>query len=204
MLEIRNYIESDREIIRTICKDTGRKSFQKTEKKRETLCYMFMDYYLDWEPENVFVATYDGVPCGYIVCSTNKELFQQKMKEIYIPKLFKYSWVLGVFTKICASTSKKLDNLFNGGGFHINIDDKHQGLKIGPKLLTTLGRHLKDKGHKYIYLVTQNRKTRGYGFYRHFGFEEAKKMAGGTLALTFDLDKVEEKEQKLGLNVKNK
>ncbi len=193
MIEIRNFIESDRGIIRNICKDTGRKSFQKSEKKRESICLMFMDYYLDYEPENVLVAVSDGVPCGYIVCSTNKELYQQKMKEVYLPKIFKISFILGLFTKICLASAKKCDNLFNGGGFHINIAPTHQGLKLGPKLLTSMGKHLKDNGHKYMYLITQNRKTRGYGFYMHYGFFEGKKLMGGTLALAYDLNKIDEK-----------
>ena len=59
-------------------------------------------------------------------------------------------------------------------------------------LLTAMGKHLKALGYKYMYLVTENRKTRGYGFYMHYGFEEAKKCALGTLCLTYDLSKISE------------
>lgn len=194
MIEIRQFVETDRDYIRKICMDTANKGYNTNPRKRECIANMFIDYYLDFEPQNCFVAVDEGIPCGYIVCSANPELFQQKFKEVYIPKVFKKSFLIGLFSKITAGTSKKLDNLLGGGGFHINIDDKHQGLKLGPKLLTALGKHLFANGHKYMYLVTKNRKTRGYGFYKHFGFEEAKKCGFGTLCLAYDLGKISEKE----------
>ena len=59
-----------------------------------------------------------------------------------------------------------------------------------------MGVHLKDMGLKYMYLVTANRKTRGYGFYRHFGFDEVGKCGGGSIALSYDLNKIEENVKK--------
>ena len=195
MVTIRKFEEKDRNIIRKICMDTGKKSFQKSEKKRNFIALMWIDYYMDFEPDNIFVADDDGTACGYVLCSTNRELFNNKMKEVYIPKVKKISFLLWLFSKITVKTSYKLDGKF-GGGFHINIDDAHQGLKLGPKLLTTMGVHLKNKGLRYMYLVTANRKTRGYGFYKHFGFDEVGRCGGGSIALAYDLSKIEENVKK--------
>ncbi len=190
MITIRKFEEKDRETIRKICMDTGKKSFQHSEKKRDFIAIMWIDYYMDFEPENIFVADDDGTACGYIVSSTNSELFYQKMKEIYLPKIKKISLFLHLFSKIAVKTSYKYDKKY-GADFHINVDDAHQGHKLGPKLLTTLGVYLKEKGVTHMYLVTANRKTRGYGFYTHFGFEEVGKCGGGSIALAFDLSKID-------------
>ncbi len=202
MITIRKFEERDRQAVRKICMDTGKKSFQKSEKKRDFIGIVWIDYYMDFEPENIFVVDDDGQACGYVCCSTNRELFNQKMKEIYLPKVKKISFILWLFTKILVKTSYKYDAKY-GGGFHINIDDAHQGLKLGPKLLTTMGVHLKGLGFKNMYLITANRKTRGYGFYRHFGFEEVGRCGGGSIALAYDLNKIEENVKKY-LNKQNK
>ncbi len=196
MVTIRKYQESDKDSVRKICMDTGEKSFQKKEDLRESIAIMFVDYYLEYERENVFVADDDGHVCGYIVASTNRELFKEKNKLNILPRVKKIRWWLGVFFKFCISSSYKMDETLGGGGFHINIDDKHQGQKIGAKLLTTMGVHLKKKGLRYMYLITKNRKTRGYSFYSHYGFEEVCNIGLGQLALAYDVDKMKEKVKK--------
>lgn len=185
MVEIKSYQDVFREQIRNICMETAKKNY----KKNDNVCLMFLDYYLDNEPENVFLAVEENKVAGYIVCSTDASLYQEKMKSIYIPKLMKRSLILGIFSKICLKVSKKLDIKYSGG-FHINITKDYQGLKLGPKLLNHLGNHLKNKGNRYMYLVTENKKTRGYGFYKHFGFDEAKHYIGGSIALIYNLEKL--------------
>ena len=188
MIEIRKYKEEYKNDIRKICADTAKGSFAKKPKKREAVCLTYIDYYLEYEPENVFVA-YDietNFACGYIVCSTNSDLYQEKFKKEYLPKIKKNSFILYLFTKICLRVSKKLDEKYSGG-FHINIDSNYQGKKIGNLLLTACGQNLISKNVNYMYLVTENRKTRGYGFYMHFGFKETQKYFLGSLCLTYDL-----------------
>ena len=194
---IREYREKDRDGVRKICADTAHKRYTVKPKLRDIMCNMYVDYYLEKEPENVIVAVEEetGYVCGYIVCSTDAELFEESQKKIYTPMIKKKKWYLGVFNGICAKVSHKLDGKY-GGGFHINIATDRQGEKLGPKLLTAMGLHLKEKGVKYMYLVTQNRKTRGYGFYTHYGFKEVDRYFLGSVALVFDLDGIEEKKEK--------
>lgn len=193
MVTIRKYQEKDKDNVRKICADTCKKFLQKNEKMRRAGTMMFVDYYLDFEPENVFVAANENDEAvGYIVASTNKDLMREKMKKVYLPQIRRIRWYLGIFTRFMISTSYKMDTKF-GAGFHINIDEKYQGQKLGPKLLTEMGKHLLNCGFKYMYLVTQNRKTRGYGFYMHFGFKEAAKCAAGSLCLTYDLEQLRDK-----------
>lgn len=191
MVKIRLFKDGDQEHIRQICADTAKGSWATNEKKRKAICVPYVDYYMEVEPENVFVAVEDDdLPIGYIVCSTNPELYQKKFKEEYLKRTKKYSPLLAWFTKICCKVNKKLD-LFYGGGFHINVAPKAQGKKIGNLLLTALGHHLIEKGVPYLYLVTENKKTRGYGYYTHFGFKVVKKYFLGSLALAYDLKNLE-------------
>ena len=186
MIKIEHYKPIYRDTIRKICADTAKGSYAIKPKKREAICNTYIDYYLDCEPQNCFVATDNGKACGYIVCSTNAELYQQKFKTIYLKKISQNNKMLGIFAGISLKVSKKLDEKYSGG-FHINIDSQHQGQHIGNYLLTALGQHLQKNNVNYMYLVTKNRKTRGYGFYSHFGFKEVKKYFLGSLALAYDL-----------------
>ena len=190
MINFRKYQAKDRDNVRAINMMTNKKFLQKNDKMKEAGAMMFIDYYLDYEPENVIVAVDENDEAvGYCVTSTNKELMRDKMRTVYLPKISKTRWYLGVFTRFMINTSYKMDTRF-GAGFHINIHPDYQGQKAGPKLLTEMGKHLKSLGFKQMYLVTQNRKTRGYGFYIHFGFKEAAKCAAGSLCLTYDLNQL--------------
>lgn len=185
MVEYRKYIPSDRETLRAIFKKEA--SYKgKNAGKRECVCYMFLDYYLDYEPENVIVAVDDGVVCGCIVGSTNPQQFLEKMKTQYLPKIAKVSFVWALFFKFCLKTNLVWDNR-GGYGFHINIADGHQGKKIGTTLMQKAGENAKAQNKKFLYLVTANRKTIGYKFYHKLGFKETKKMFGGSILMTFDL-----------------
>ena len=109
------------------------------------------------------------------------------MKKIYLPEIRKRNFFLYIFQSICTAVAINLNNTYGGGAFHINIDDAHQGMKLGPKLLDALAQKLKETGYDHMWLVTQNRKTRGYGFYMHYGFREVKRYFLGSLALVYDI-----------------
>lgn len=195
MIKIRKYLEKDRADIQKICADTAKGAFAKKERLRKAICVPYVDYYMDKEPENVICAVDENDrTVGYIVVSTNPELFQREFRENYLKMTAKYSPFLAFFTRFCVRVNKKLDKKY-GGGLHINIEEGHQGQKIGNRLLDALAEHLLNKNIRYMYLVTQNRKTRGYGFYMHYGFCEAEKYPFGSLALVYDIKKNKEKER---------
>ncbi|MBQ7603250.1 MAG: GNAT family N-acetyltransferase [Clostridia bacterium] len=185
MVEYRKYKPEDREILRDICKSQAT-YHGKNKGKLECVCYMFIDYYLDYEPDNVIVAVDDGVVCGYIVGSTNLEQYIEKNRKEYARKIAKVSWVWSVFFRACINTNKHWDSL-GGYAFHINIADGHQGKKIGTNLMHTAMKNAHDKGKKFLYLVTKNNKTDGYKFYSKLGFKVTKKLFGGSLLMTYDV-----------------
>ncbi|MDE5546991.1 MAG: GNAT family N-acetyltransferase [Anaeroplasmataceae bacterium] len=162
--------------------ETAKKGFQ----NKEVVCWMFLDYYLESESEHAYVLVDNDVVIGYIVASTNAKLYEKQMKEKWIPKIRKQSLFLGIFSKICLLVSKPLDQKYSGG-FHMNITPKYQKLGLGKRLLDVLRNHLSLYGYSYLYLITENERTRGYGFYKHYGFKEVKKYLTGSLALTYNI-----------------
>ena len=69
----------------------------------------------------------------------------------------------------------------------MNITPKYQKLGLGKRLLDVMAKHLSLYGNSYLYLITENKRTRGYGFYKHYGFKEVKKYFTGSLALTYNI-----------------
>lgn len=185
---IRPYQEADREILRNILKEVASYSTKggKNQGKKEALCWMYSDYYFDWEPENVLVSVDDGQVCGFIVGSTDVDLFQSKMKEIYIPKISKVSIIWAIFHRICIAVNRKQD-VKGGVAFHINIADGNQGKGIGRSLINGMMDLMVQKGQSYLYLVTENKKTVGYKFYTRLGFRVTKHYPGGSLMMVKDL-----------------
>lgn len=183
MFYIRKYQLKDKEVLREICMETAKKGYQ----KNEAVCWMFLDYYLESEPDNVFILCNDDQAIGYIVASTNAKRYQERMKSKWIPMIQKKSILLGIFSKICLRTAQPLDVKY-GGGFHMNIRLKYQRLGLGKRLLDVMKYHLLSKGNSYLYLITQNKRTRGYGFYRHYGFKVLKQYFSGSIALVYELN----------------
>ncbi|MGN1208037.1 MAG: hypothetical protein ACI4TI_01040 [Christensenellales bacterium] len=201
MIKIRKYQDKDFESVRKICMDTAKGSFSIKPAKREAVAKMYIDYNLKYEPEHCFVAVDENdVVCGYCAYSCDMQKLQSAIKYDIAKQVSEINILYSAFLKICTKTSVKLSKFYGGGGFHLNIDNSHQGLSVGPMLLAVMGKHLQKLGYKQMYLVTENRKTRGYGFYMHYGFEESKKCGMGTLCLTFDLQKIDEKLKKYNID----
>lgn len=193
MLEFRKYQEKDRDAVRKICMDTAKGSFAVKPKKREAVAEMYIDYNIEYEPENCFVAVDGDKVCGYCCYALDMDKLKSAIHNDISKRVKKINPLYSWFLNICTSTSIKLSKEFGGSGFHLNIDETHQGQAIGSKLLAVMGKHLKNLGYSHMYLVTENRKTRGYGFYTHYGFKESKHCGFGTLCLTFDLANIEKK-----------
>ena len=193
---IRKFKAQDKNQVRKICMDTAAESFRKRAAKRELVARMFIDYNVDFEPENCLVAESNGEILGYCAYCTDTEKLLEKTDAI--AKSIKNP-VYSLFFRACSSTSARLGKKYGGGGFHLNVKSEAQDRRIGSKLLAAMGLHLKSLGFKYMYLVTQNRKTRGYSFYSRYGFTEAQKCGLGSICLTFDLDEAENKAKTLDL-----
>ncbi len=187
MITIRPYAPEEREAVRNICKADAVERYARTEAHREEICFLFLDYFLDYEPEHAFVAvTEENDVVGYVCGSLNYPLYRQKMHEVYDPKIRRVSFTHFLFNRCVTYFAKRLYQRY-GMSLHLNVAPSHQHQKIGPRLLDALKEDGKASGAKGLYLVTKNRKTTGYPFYRHYGFKEARDFLFGSLALVYPL-----------------
>lgn len=181
---IRPFDEGDREILRNILKAVASYTAKGGHDpgKKECLCYMYSDYYFDFEPDNVLVAVDEGEVCGFIVASTDTELFQKKMREVYVPRIRRYSKVWAFFHLVCLRVNAREDAR-GGAAFHINIAEGHQGKRIGTRLMEAMTDLAARRGRDYLYLVTENRRTAGFRFYSRLGFAVTRRYIGGSVMM---------------------
>src|SRR5262249_39710058 len=68
MIGVRKYVEGDREAIQEICYLTGYMgdSAERFWRHKESFVEMWTSYYIDQEPESVYVATIDEAVVGYL------------------------------------------------------------------------------------------------------------------------------------------
>jgi ribosomal protein S18 acetylase RimI-like enzyme len=182
---IRPYHTADRETCREICRETAFDSYKKNADKLETVPVMFMDYFIEQEPENVFVAVNESNRVvGYIICATNYKKFITAMKKIYTPRAMKYDrhqyWFM-LMVRYALFCVRK-----NPCHMHIDITEKYQHMGIGKKLISALIQHLKENGFSSLLICAVSRKSAGYGFYIKYGFHEIKSYGFGHVSLLIE------------------
>lgn len=168
---IRNYEPKDYDNVHNICKETAFDSYKKDPVKLETVPIMFLDYFIDYEPEYLFVAVdEEDRAVGYIECATEYRSFVKTMKKEYYPRLKK------IDPKQIRFFNQFLFALWfiRKDACHLHIDltasAQHQGL--GTKLMNTLIAKLKDDGFHSLSICANSRKSDGYPFYIKYGFKE--------------------------------
>ena len=79
-IRIRHYEQKDATKLRAICKETASSSFKENPLKLETVPINFLDYFLEQEPEHVFVAAAENDEAvGYVECATDYHRFVKAM-----------------------------------------------------------------------------------------------------------------------------
>lgn len=181
-VKIRHFEKKDAANLRAICKETAWPSFKENPLKLETVPINFLDYFLEQEPEHVFVAANENDEAvGYIECATNYHRFVKAMREIYMPRLKAYDKSQIAFER------KVLLALFfiRKWPCHLHIDltgaYQHQG--IGTLLIDALIHQLQEEGFHKLAICGIKRNSVGYGFYRHYGFKEIFLYGNGIVSL---------------------
>lgn len=183
MYSIRKYKPDDREQLRYIAMETAWDGYKKSDKKRETVAIMYNDYFTKYESDNIFVAVdKNDVPVGYVICSTDYDLFMQKNNEEFLPKAMSLYKPIGIVHLMLVSALKQID--FNHR-VHLHIDllskAQHQGL--GTKLLDELSNHLYQNGYEYMVVCSIDKHADSYNFYKKYGFVTYKNHLFGRATL---------------------
>lgn len=131
---------------------------------------MYNDYFTKYESDNIFVAVNENdVPVGYVICSTDYDLFVQKNNEEFLPKAMNLYKPIGFVHLMLMSTLKQI-NYKHRVHLHIDLlpEAQHQGL--GTKLLDALSNHLYQNGYEYMAVCGIDRHAGSYKFYEKYGF----------------------------------
>jgi ribosomal protein S18 acetylase RimI-like enzyme len=90
MMGVRKYIEGDREAIHNICYLTGYMgdSAERFWRHKQSFVDVFISYYINKEPESLYVATIDDLVVGYLTGCVDTAL-APRPEEFYYP-IMKY------------------------------------------------------------------------------------------------------------------
>ncbi len=166
---IRPFFERDREDIRAICLET---CFDKYLLEHSDVLYLiYADYYMNEEPNNIFVATNEqDKAVGYILCSPCYKKYVKTFKEKYIPLLANIDP-----NKANEEEKSLLIHKFFGINYpahlHIDLSESAQRKGLGTQLMNALLDHLTVNNVKGVYLGCYRRNEKGVNFYTKYGFK---------------------------------
>ena len=190
MVLIRVYSKGDRNSIIEICCKTGYMGEPVDEYFDDSQLFslLFCLYYVDYEPENCFVAVNEtnNQVIGYVLSSFDSELQEKNFNEKMINKIFRRVFLYTIWRypksfkairymqKVSKSAPKyeKEKELINEYPAHLHIDilDGYQRKGVGSQLIETLESHLSKHQIKGVHLGTSDRNTKAIPFYYKMGF----------------------------------
>ncbi|MHA2155909.1 MAG: GNAT family N-acetyltransferase [Candidatus Hodarchaeales archaeon] len=190
LIIIRKYQSSDRKGVLDVCIMTGymgedvRKHFD----DHYLFGLLFCFYYIDYEPENCFVAIDErnGMVVGYILSSLNSldqdRAFTRKMiPKILLRLIFYTSWkhrqsfsTLRHMKRMDAKNSetsydKTLLNQYPAH-LHVNVLPKYHRMGIGTKLINQQEKYLQSRNCGGVHLHTTEQNVKAIPFYKKSGF----------------------------------
>ncbi len=185
MIEIRKYKKDDRKGIIDICIQTGYMGEDARDRFDDHYLFglLFCLYYVDYEPENCFVAIDDkeGTVVGYILSSLDSKVQKSAFTRKMIPKilirvifysLWRYRRSFNIIRHMRRLESKQ-DNSFKQelvvdypAHLHINVLPHYHQQGIGTKLLLRLEEHLLLNSCKGVHLYTSDKNIKAIPFYK--------------------------------------
>ena len=168
-MEIRSYRETDRNNIDHICIETAREGLKTNEDMVEALTIVFSHYYIEQEPENVFVAVDESdTALGYILCAQDFDAWATCFRSQYLDtteNLPARMMGLGSIEALRPYAAEYPAHL------HIDLLPCCQGQGVGSRLIATLVSHLKEKKVPALMLDVAADNERAIRFYKKNGFQ---------------------------------
>ena len=182
MVVIKKYEPKYFEDVRQVCINTGPKEASTNPNMRDFILFTFCDYYLEQEPENVFILVDEETDTaqGYVFGARDFKTYIKNMKP-YLKKVKKtgkenYRDAIGEILGHAIYSFKYPAHL------HIDINEPFRGNGNGSRMISTLTEHMKkNKGVKSIMLIVGTSNKRGINFYNKNGFKIVRVLKGGTV-----------------------
>ncbi len=180
---IRPYRESDREILRRLCCETGYlgKAIDPVFQDRELFADYLTSFYTDWEPESCFVLEQDGNVKGYLMGSRRPFLHQLHSFllniSLFARGIFRYPrynaaskafvrWILLNAWREVPAAPRRVPH------FHFNMLPEAQSIGGTRELLVNYFNHLRAHGEKQVFgQVVTFEERRGAKVFERYGFQ---------------------------------
>ncbi|MHA2247839.1 MAG: GNAT family N-acetyltransferase [Candidatus Hodarchaeales archaeon] len=199
MIQIRNYQPEDRNHIINICCRTGYMGEESSGHFDDPYLFglLFCLYYVDYEPENCFVAVDEehNQVIGYILSTLDSKKQEKQFRKKMIPKIIRRSFLYTIwrhhrtfrvfwhFRRVFQKDSGLIDEqtllTLYPAHLHIDILPQYHRQGIGTKLMEKLETHFKIQKVKGVHLGTGERNTRAILFYKKLGFSMIYKGPSG-------------------------
>ncbi len=183
---IRTCRPEDREGLRKICCDTAffGNPCEHFFPDRQLLADLIMNYYIDHEPENTFVAEAGGEVVGYLCAGFDEKLYQRKMLVQIIPKSIVKALRRGLIwdrrtlkmilyniqSGIRGEAVLKADSAGEWAHIHQNIRHDYRGAGIGGMMVRALLEYAGSRGITGIKFRCLRQEDR-FGFFEKYGFQ---------------------------------
>lgn len=181
-MTIRPYQKKDFRYVQDICIATSKYADEDTPLSRATYCAMFCDYYLDNQSDYCFVAVDDNdIPVGYVLCSVDRDDYEEKMSELYLPLVRKLN--SGDFFYYNAEL--KVTSRYVRQGYlahlYINMLEQYASTDVCAELINALESKLRDMYVEGIYLVCAEKAQDARAFYEKMGYEDIDFLKGAVV-----------------------
>ena len=170
MVTVKKYEPKYYKDVQQVCLNTGPDSALTDPKMRDYILYTFCNYYIEQEPENVFVLVDDNdVAQGYVFGSLKFKNYLKNFKP-YLKEVRKTGRE-NYFEAVAEVIAHGVYSIKYPSHLHIDINEPFRGNGNGSKMITALTDHLKSKGSKAVMLIVGTGNTRGINFYKKNGFK---------------------------------
>jgi ribosomal protein S18 acetylase RimI-like enzyme len=159
---------------------TGPKEALREGSARTLLFAAYVDYYLEHEPHNCFVAADDeDKAVGFILCAEDYRPYREIFMRDYAPRTKGFSLPMRVECLGAAILPKFFRKRYPAH-LHINILPEYQRMGLGGKLMDALTAQLRAKGVPGVMLGVGSKNERGKNFYGKYGFKKLLRIPFST------------------------
>lgn len=189
---IRPYEGGDHPDMITILCATASESYRSSESRRKALEPLFLDYYINEEKENCFVAVSAGHVVGYVISSVDFAKYRKAMKNKYLPLAKELCKPLYKDGRNIMLTLRLISRHYPNH-LHIDILPSFQKQGIGHRLLSALGDRYLSIGVPCLVVCPILKGSGPESYYTHFGFRKAMSFPFGYGAYAYKIPTSEEK-----------
>lgn len=179
MVTIKQFEQKYYKDVQQVCLNTGPESALTDPDMRDFILFTFCNYYIEQEPENVFVLVDENDTAqGYVFGAMNFWKYVKKIKP-YLKKV-RETGKENYREAIVEIAAHGIYSLKYPSHLHIDINEGFRGNGNGSKMVSTLTESMKAKGAKGIMLIVGTGNTRGINFYKKNGFKILHSAKSGT------------------------